>query len=668
MKQLLLTFSNQAFSAKLLALVCPLLLAMCSYFGITRTASPHFELFYFLGLLAACTCAGLFGDRNDGLDVPNPYRKAQWLLGLALFGLALALRAHDLTSESVWLDEETQAYFTLKGRANSLVDGAAKQQQPPLGYFFSAITLSLFGFTELGARASSLLLGALAIPLFHSFLISITRSQLWSFLGGLLLATNGWLIRYAQEGRPVAAGIFFEILYFAAAWDYIRRPNLRRFWALVAAGLLFFLSLGLQPVLIVGTCCLAALPYLGVVRARKISAGLCAAGIASLALFLPIQLLMLGHSTTFLAANGWSRLKESALAAAPLQFTRDFLAQLGPHAGLVAALIGFASLAVVVWWFVRPKSAKIPLPARWALVPGLAVACAIFPTLFMFVFNSFVSWWLMPRYHVTYIPLVTLCFCLALAAVGAALKHLPLAIRVCAFGVFLILVAPQVNDYARFTRYAYHFLDRTNPGWRELYSYLRKHGKSGDAAYLLALAPARTWRPAGFLSTRFYDTGTLRLDSFQELDNQKITSVADLIAADLKNSSRDRPSALHLVFLFNFAPDTDDSKNVRNSNLDALATSTGQFKQLYVVSLPVKQSLGRTLKTAVGRLASSMPATEANHLLQEILLVIALHENNHSEARYRLAELRRMNASGDLTALIEKYSAQRFEGATRNGP
>jgi len=167
-------------------------------------------------------------------------------LALAVILLAAGLRLHRLDAQSLWNDEGASVAMTRRAPAE-IVTNSAADIHPPGYYLLLAGWTALAGRSEFALRALSALAGVLSVAL----VIALGRrlfDRPAGLIAGAILAAHTFAIYYAQEARMYALlGLFASagMWALAAILTPIHRrdgqaniPTIRRFWPLVALGLI----------------------------------------------------------------------------------------------------------------------------------------------------------------------------------------------------------------------------------------------------------------------------------------------------------------------------------------------------------------------------------------------------------------------------------------------
>ena len=115
----------------------------------------------------------------------NKYRL--WLFSVTL--IALALRLHNLTYHSLWFDEAISVHWARQSVPRILEVGftLVEDRLPPLYYLLLKGWTTLTGFSEVGVRSLSVILGTLLVPVIATIINSAGRTALKYARFGLVL-------------------------------------------------------------------------------------------------------------------------------------------------------------------------------------------------------------------------------------------------------------------------------------------------------------------------------------------------------------------------------------------------------------------------------------------------------------------------------------------------
>ncbi|MCZ0932788.1 MAG: hypothetical protein OXJ52_06530 [Oligoflexia bacterium] len=133
------------------------------------------------------------------------------------------------------------------------INRSAKEQQPPLDYYFSAFSAYMFGFSKFAVRFhaifSYLLLACIISLIFYFF-----SSSLWiSLIGSSLFLINHLIRLLSLYGRPLSLGLLTGSLFLFFYLSYCDKDRLKykvSFFSVCSSQYLFIMSVGLQPVIL----------------------------------------------------------------------------------------------------------------------------------------------------------------------------------------------------------------------------------------------------------------------------------------------------------------------------------------------------------------------------------------------------------------------------------
>lgn len=455
-----------------------------------------------------------------------------------MFALSLAPRLYQLDNRSIWMDEDRQAEIAGRGFDLDLVSRAAEQHQPPIDYYAEAIGLALFGVTEHGARVHAALFGALASALLFFLLGRLFHHPLPVLLGTAMFVFDVYMVRYSQEGRPISCGVFFTVLYLVGLHTYLfprtagsaaSGETPARFFArellrgvlLFTAVLLFFLSVGFQPIVFVAVSTVALLP--GLLRRRLRWRIALVVGITVLAFLaaLPILQESMGHGRELIGtASLWDRITgvvESLGAFDKASWWGKYDRLIPHHQTLVAVL----ALPALLGWLIEWKKNR-----RHAAVAGglyLLAFALLYPPAFDIVYRSQISWKVQTRYFLTFQPVLVTGIAgavfFAVRAVTRVTRH-RFAMARWAFCLVVLALFIQAEKQNGITLQAvYQRQERTD--WRSLYALFNREGKPRDTAFIMNLTRIDRWSPR-FYATQFYYSHRPRQVRLNPLENLPI--------------------------------------------------------------------------------------------------------------------------------------------------
>lgn len=146
-------------------------------------------------------------------------------IGLAIFGLALALRLLLIAHENLWYDEAFTAWLARLHLPHMLA-ATAGDVHPPGWYSLEWLIVHLIGDSAFALRLPSALFGAWSVWLVWRIALSLGLERRIGALAGLLAAIMAGPLYYGQEARMYAALSAFMALMVLSA--------IQRRWRLTA--------------------------------------------------------------------------------------------------------------------------------------------------------------------------------------------------------------------------------------------------------------------------------------------------------------------------------------------------------------------------------------------------------------------------------------------------
>ena len=165
---------------------------------------------------------------------------------LIILVTAISFRFSGLDEESLFMDEIYQV-SSYSFPLSKMVDGAARQQQPPLDYYIGHF-IFLFNNSDVAARLPAALFGTGSIILLLILLLKNTNLPIAVFCS-MFYALSPFHIYYSQEARPYSIAIFLLLLLIKTIIWLEEKENytLLHFLILCLVEFLFLLSRLLSP-------------------------------------------------------------------------------------------------------------------------------------------------------------------------------------------------------------------------------------------------------------------------------------------------------------------------------------------------------------------------------------------------------------------------------------
>jgi 4-amino-4-deoxy-L-arabinose transferase-like glycosyltransferase len=159
------------------------------------------------------------------------------VLIIAVLVIALFGRLYNITQYPVSLTMDEvgigyNAYSILKtgkdewGISLPLVFKALGDYKPPVGVYFTSLSINFLGLNEFAERLPVALLGALTSIVFIFLLKEIGISDFGSVMGGVFMALNPWHIDFSRANFEAIIALFFSTLgvWLVLVWSKNNKP------------------------------------------------------------------------------------------------------------------------------------------------------------------------------------------------------------------------------------------------------------------------------------------------------------------------------------------------------------------------------------------------------------------------------------------------------------
>ena len=167
------------------------------------------------------------------------------LLMICLINLCIGL-FNVSTQYSRGVSQAEMVQFDMSLLSTNIIKTSEMQQQPPLDYYFSAFSQTLFGENKFAIRFHTMffyLLLSLILPLGIYFFCSSFRITI---IGSLLFDISHLIRLHAVDARPLCLALLTGFLFLFFYLSYLN--NKKPLFPVFVSQYLFVVSIGLQPV------------------------------------------------------------------------------------------------------------------------------------------------------------------------------------------------------------------------------------------------------------------------------------------------------------------------------------------------------------------------------------------------------------------------------------
>lgn len=617
----------------------------------------HFPqiLIYFLSVLLFCALGSVYylycevkqGDSDQCKLRGNS--RAMYVVCVVIFIVGLILRLNLLDVFDIWLDEDSQMFFSAERVA---ILGAAVQQQPPIAYYLTALSAKIFPHQHLAARFFPILFALLSCVAF--FILCLRHiSGWWGVLAGGVFCLEPWLIRYSVEGRPYSIFIFFAVLYFSVVANFLlARIRPHHFIAMVSAGVLMFHSIGFQPSTIILTMAIVAAVFLFSKSQRRISMEFLISLFLIGILSMPTQLLLMLY--------GENHMKFNLSVDFSMLFKSDAYVIILPSLVCMSILFIVGGMSFDKFRTLHFKNLSLDHYSLLAMI-------IIYPLVSCILFDLFTEYYLFPRYLIGYIPLcIFTCAYLFKGVISDVdfvnykKKLAQLFLCFCGlYGLALYLTHEYQNIFRAEGKYS-----RVKESWQGLYKVLDNESWRPGRAYLLNFLPRSKWSLDGFLAAYFYyspqhQKPVLIADAWRGQGGGGVEIDAGMQIQNLMRDCRANKPIKTLFFVFDRGFNHIESintkvhlKDVLNS-LYSLETKVSQPDGFNVLQFNNVTDFRKVCVELFEQLNKDFVHEYSKSRVYEGLAYLAQMQGQKEKFEQALLKLRTLNFDGSLTSRIE---------------
>ena len=380
------------------------------------------------------------------------------------------------------------------------IQTAYQQQQPPLDYYFSSFSNQLWGQNKFAVRFHAMLF-YLILSLILPLILWCFCSSNWAVIFGVFFFSVNHVIRlHSVNGRPLSLALLTGSLFLFFYMSYCRTNQSKQnnlFFPVLASQYLFVMSIGLQPVIFIGSLFISSF-WLLLTKEKLVFKNLFLSHIIVAFLALPIYIKM--H---FFAQNAYkfkpfsfekiiSYIESYNVLDLFKKYFYPFYEQLTPSFFLLI-------LGLVTVVFTRKRISDLTVQIGLALL--------IFILFFDFLFGIAINWHLNHRYFIVWSLFFVFFSVLALNEVFQSLKER-------SWKVYLFLVPVgflflwnsyfQILTIKQESRFWPPYEDND---LEEVYHYLKMKGNTEDLIIELSLTQPPVHRTENLLQMNylFYD-------------------------------------------------------------------------------------------------------------------------------------------------------------------
>lgn len=416
--------------------------------------------------------------------------------GVTLLLVSLLVRLHQLSFDSLFMDELRQVRYYANDFGDLLAD-AAGMHQSPLDLWIGKIFF-FFSDSDFSARLPAALFGTGSVLVFYALSVRLANVRI-AFFFGLVFSLLPYPIYISQDARPYSIAVFFCLLLVSVSVWVLRRARIGvlEFAAIYLSSLFFMMARTLSPLAV--CFALGLFVSLGLVRSVvcrydgwkthfRFFALFQLALVLSFLTFLPLLLEIMDTGSRYLTVG-----KSSWLASLQWQdIINPWVAQFEP----ISAVIAGCSIFTIVTLAVN-AGRHITQPSERMLVPFLLIVATATHYL---VFSYSTSHPFRPPYSIYVLPLGLLLSVQALPSVAGVLRHLlrrntsAVVYSISVITLIAVIIAATMNFKSRHIK----------SDWRGAANYMAENFSENSIFVFETLATTDHWSPEFYGFSRYY--------------------------------------------------------------------------------------------------------------------------------------------------------------------
>ena len=536
--------------------------------------------------------------------------------------------------------------------SDNLIEASYRQQQPPLDYYFSAFSSSLFGENKLAVRFHAVL--------FYLILSFILPLGLWFFcssfwitiVGAILFLFNHVIRLHAVDARSLNLALLTGFIFLFFYLSYCRKNQFKEksFFPILTSQYLFVLSIGLQPVIFIISLFISSF-WLLFHNNKKAFKNLFLSNVIAGLLVLPfyIKMWLFGRSAYKFQEISFESISFYITNLDIFYFIKKYFFIF--YEQMLFSFLILTTVLIIVWFIKKSIEKRILI---------LASSLVLFPFFYDPVFNIGLVWNGLHNWYIISFSLLLILFSvLSLKEIDRYLiKGWKVFFLTLFSVVFLWNMYFQILTIKNETRFYFPYRDNSV---EKVYDYLGKNGDSKDIVIEFSLMPIVFYRTddIGFRGMLFHDSVVHPVISdfyiqftktppfFHERAEDKIYYI------DWDNIIKNGPQKV--FFIVQEEQAHDRAYNVLSSFMKGEAVGQYMIFQ-WIVSSQDKEEQYKLFLSKINK----KPPKKYRGVLYETLLYYAYKNRDRKEFNRLLQEYRNMEMALDEFIPEFKYPS-RFE-------
>ena len=473
------------------------------FFVLTLFSFSSFSIYRIYQLIKNNLSGQSFSDKvgqNTNFFIKKVFKQRKSflpILGLSLISLLIGF-FNVYTQYPRGIGNNSILYQFSSSLSQDPMKASISQQQPPLDYYFSSFSHSLFGESKFAVRFHAMFF-YLILSFILSFGLYFLCSSVWiTSIGSSLFLVNHVIRLHSVEGRPFCLALLtgFLFLFFYLSYCKKNSSDKQSLFPILASQYLFAISIGLQPIIFIGSLFLSSFWLLCNNKKdafKKLFLSNMAAGILTLPFY--IKLWDVGQS-----AYKFKKISMESI--------NSYIKNLDVFYFLEKYFFSFYEQMFLFFWLVVIGLILIIFIKKHINTQMFMISLSLilFPLLYDFIFHIGIIWNLNNWYIITFSLILILFAVLSLKEMDNYLKTKKRKLYVLfpLFTLFSWNIYLQSSAIKTETQFYYPYKDNSV---EKVYNHLKTRGDSKDIAIEISLMPIVAFRSEdiSFRKMLFYD-------------------------------------------------------------------------------------------------------------------------------------------------------------------
>ena len=402
--------------------------------------------------------------------------------------------------------------YIISTSSENIIDGSKRQQQPPLDYYLSSFSQSLFGESKFSMRFHTMFFYLMLSFIFPLGIFFFCSSIWMTAIGSLLFLFNHVIRLHCVDARPLNLALLTAFLFLFFYLSYFKNFNKREsdknsLFFILASQYLFVVSIGLQPVIFIISLFFSSF-WLFLLNKKIAFKKLFITHIVAALLTAPFyfNMILFGKSAYKFKKISINSIKSYFSELKIFYFIENYFFSFYRE-------LSYFFLTVIMS-FIFFCFSKKRLKAPFILI---ASSVLLFPILFDFVFQLGIIWNGLHNWYIIVFSLLIILFVtLSLVEIDSALSSYSMRIyfKVYLCFLFVLSLLAQIQSVKIKTQFYFPYRDNSI---EKVYEYLKEEDdRANIIAFDFSLTPILIFRHENINLQKilFYDQGDFLINNF----------------------------------------------------------------------------------------------------------------------------------------------------------